>query len=62
MEIYNGFLNLWADAAGIPVIWEGKRAVLLSLQDITKYKRLQAYAPALSGKRRTDGPPAGGSG
>lgn len=56
MEIYNGFLNLWADAAGIPVIWEGKRAVLLSLQDITKYKRLQAYAPALSGKRRTDGP------
>lgn len=56
MEIYNGFLNLWADAAGIPVVWEGRRAVLLSLQDITKYKRLQAYMPALSGKSRSDGP------
>lgn len=43
MEIYNGYLNIWSNASGIPIVWEGKDAVLLFLQDITKYKRAAAY-------------------
>lgn len=42
-EIYNGYLNVWSSASGIPIDWKGRPAVLMFLQDITKYKRAAAY-------------------
>lgn len=42
-EIYNGYLNVWSSASGIPIVWKGRPAVLMFLQDITKYKRAAAY-------------------
>ena len=55
MEIYNGYLNVWTNASGIPLIWEGKQAVLLFLQDISKYRRALAYMPMAEQCRPSDG-------
>ena len=44
MEFYNPYLNIWSNVSGVPILWKGKQAVLLFLQDIRKYKSVERYA------------------
>lgn len=44
MEFYNPHLDVWSNVSGVPIRWKGDQAVLLFLQDIRKYKRVESYA------------------